>query len=303
MGCSWSCLGHLLFKVFSSQTLLSGCPSAARLTAPGLLDALQAWGGGGRDLAPRTRPCPGNRLGPSPLRRPGAQAPTAPGPAERERRAGRERPAAHRAPRAPPAPPPQSRREPGCWNLSLRRVLHFHKRAAAPRGRDCSRRGRPPPPRPAPAPARRPAPPPAEPRAPRPERARGRGGGGGRPAPGARRGGGGGSGRAQPSRTRAEGRGERVERGEGGQGPGRRDSISRSRQEAALGRLRGDPTRCPRAIAPAPGAARAAGLPREGRACGAGTRDPGPGGESAGGRRGRNVEPAGGVGGAGAAGR
>ena len=35
------------------------------------------------------------------------------------------------------------RREPGCWIQSLRRVLHFHKRAATRRGRDCCRRGRP----------------------------------------------------------------------------------------------------------------------------------------------------------------
>lgn len=35
------------------------------------------------------------------------------------------------------------RQEPGCWIQSLRRVLHFHKRAATRRGRDCCRRGRP----------------------------------------------------------------------------------------------------------------------------------------------------------------
>lgn len=45
VGCSWGRLGHLLFKVSTSPTPLSSSRSAVPLTAPRLLDSLQAWGG------------------------------------------------------------------------------------------------------------------------------------------------------------------------------------------------------------------------------------------------------------------
>lgn len=81
-------------------------------------------------------PCPGNFLWPFLTDKPPPPA----GSATTFRHESRTARDASRegAPCCPPALPSlpllRSRREPGCWILSLRRVLHFHKRAAAPRG-------------------------------------------------------------------------------------------------------------------------------------------------------------------------
>lgn len=137
VGCSWSWLGHLLFKVFTSPVPLSSCRSAASLIAPRLLDSLQAWGRGGGTLFPEIDLALGISCGhfsrTNPLLRLEAQTRTAVGPFKPETRARKGAP--RRPPAIPSLPRLRSRRgEPGCWIQSLRRVLHFHKRAAAPRG-------------------------------------------------------------------------------------------------------------------------------------------------------------------------
>ena len=114
------------------------------------------------------------------------------------------------------------RREPGCWIQSLRRVLHFHKRAATRRGRDCCRRGRPRLPRTARLPAARHPSPAREFARPRPrERRRGDGGGGAR----------------RPDPRRAARRGGEEGAGLGLRGRGERGGARRERRGAATAGL------------------------------------------------------------------
>lgn len=244
VGCPGSCLGHLLFKVSTSQTPLSKSWNASPLAAPtsGLAPGVGRGLGTlfpGNDLALGISCGHFQRI--SPLLPLEAPSPTAKGPrkARAPRAEGRAWPptrAPWEATALPALPLLRSRRpEPGCWIQSLRRVLHFHKRAAALRGRDRCRRGRP----------RRPAPGPGVRRARRSERGRGGRWGQGpaaRPAPG------GSAGlrrreQARPAeRDRLRGRRERVERW--GEARGRDDRtplVAPSRRQRFAGRGGGRP--------------------------------------------------------------
>ena len=136
-----------LKSFYVPQSPVSSSRSAALLTAPRLLGSLQPWGGGGGTLFPENDLALGISCGhfsrTSPLLRLEAPTPTAACPP------GARDASVERSARLPPAPGWEAaalpglpllrsrRREPGCWIQSLRRVLHFHKRAATRRGRDC----------------------------------------------------------------------------------------------------------------------------------------------------------------------